>query len=79
MGWQNVRNFSVRFNALRYFWLKSLSKIFLLQVKGNKFSSVTLMLSTPSNLLNIGVESFKKTKEEGHFLHHTSMVVSLPF
>lgn len=53
IGWQNVRNLRVRFNAVRYFCLKS-SRIFsLLHVKDNKFNRVTRMLSTPSNRLNI--------------------------
>lgn len=41
VGWQNVRNFRVRLNALRYLALKLSKRLSLLLVKGKIFNSVT--------------------------------------
>ncbi len=77
-GWQNVRNFNVRFNALRYLYLKILSIFSLLRVNGNRFNSVTLMLSMLSNSLNTEWKDLNTLRKGGsQFLYPTSRVVSL--
>lgn len=78
MGWQKVRNFSVRFNALRYLWLKSSSTSSLLRVNGNRLSSATLMLSILSNQFNIAWKSLNMSRREGQFLSPLSQGLSLP-